>query len=202
MASHPDDHLLQLFGERPAILVTDPNTAGVYDTVYVDLDDDYQFGDEKPVTKESPASYRDMNGDGYNDLSGGLLYFISDGETVLPGGIMRFTDGSQEFRDAFTVRPGRDARLDAATTTRRSRGTARSPRPTSSARASSTASRRASPTSPAGRAHSPARAAERIPAPSSAAHRRRRALRSATSTSPSSSRRSSATCSPRGTGST
>ena len=62
MASHPDDHLLQLFGERPAILVTDPNTAGVYETVYVDLDDDYQFGDEKPVTKESPASYRDMNG--------------------------------------------------------------------------------------------------------------------------------------------
>ena len=106
MASHPDDHLLQLFGERPAILVTDPNTAGVYDTVYVDLDDDYQFGDEKPVTKESPASYRDMNGDGYNDLSGGLLYFISDGETALPGGIMRFTDGSQEFRDAFTFGPG------------------------------------------------------------------------------------------------
>ena len=106
MASHPDDHLLQLFGERPAILVTDPNTAGVYDTVYVDLDDDYQFGDEKPVTKSSPASYRDMNGDGYNDLSGGLLYFISDGQTVLPGGVMRFTDGTQAYRDAFTFGPG------------------------------------------------------------------------------------------------
>ena len=106
MASHPDDHLLQLFGERPAILVTDPNTAGVYDTVYVDLDDDHQFADEKPVTKSSPASYRDMNGDGYNDLSGGLLYFISDGDTVLPGGIMRFTDDSQEFRDEFTFGPG------------------------------------------------------------------------------------------------
>ena len=106
MASHPDDHLLSLFGERPAILATDPNTAGVYDTVYVDLDDDYQFGDEKPVTKSSPASYRDMDGDGYNDLSGGLLYFISDGQTVLPGGVMRFTDGTQDFRDAFTFGPG------------------------------------------------------------------------------------------------
>ena len=116
MASHPDDHLLQLFGERPAILVTDPNTAGVYDTVYVDLDDDYQFGDEKPVTKSSPASYRDMNGDGYTDLSGGLLYFISDGETVLPGGVMRFTEARD--RDAFTSAPARCSPGRATTTPR------------------------------------------------------------------------------------
>ena len=40
--------------ERPAFLVTDPHKAGVYDTVYVDLDDDYDFTDEKPVTKSSP----------------------------------------------------------------------------------------------------------------------------------------------------
>ena len=33
------------------MLVTDPNTAGEYDTVYVDLNDDYDFSDEKPVTK-------------------------------------------------------------------------------------------------------------------------------------------------------
>ena len=31
--------------------MTDPHTAGVYDTVYVDLDDDYSFADEKPVTQ-------------------------------------------------------------------------------------------------------------------------------------------------------
>ncbi|HEX6196035.1 MAG TPA: S8 family serine peptidase [Jiangellaceae bacterium] len=84
--SHPDDHLLSLFGERPAFVVADPNDAGVYDTVYVDLDNDYRFDDEKPVTKDSPASYRDMNGDGYTDLSGGLLYYISDGVTPIPGG--------------------------------------------------------------------------------------------------------------------
>ncbi|TCC27568.1 S8 family serine peptidase [Kribbella speibonae] len=90
LGSHPDDHLLQLYGERPGFLVTDPHTAGVYDTVYVDLDDDYSFADEKPVTKSSPAAYRDMNGDGYTDLSGGLLYYVSDGKTPIPGGLDAF----------------------------------------------------------------------------------------------------------------
>jgi hypothetical protein len=92
MGFHPDDHLLNLYHERPATLVVDPNTSGVYDTVYVDLDNDYSFADEKPVSKQSPASYRDMNGDGYTDLSGGLLYYISDGATGtrVPGGIDMF----------------------------------------------------------------------------------------------------------------
>jgi hypothetical protein len=94
LGSHPDDHLLALFGERPAVLVTDPHTAGVYDTVYVDLDNDHDLSDEKPVTRTSPVSYRDMNGDGYTDLSGGLLYYISDGTgasgTPLPGGPTSF----------------------------------------------------------------------------------------------------------------
>jgi hypothetical protein len=90
MGSHPDDYLLSTYGERPAFVVTDPNTAGVYDTVYVDLDADYSFEDEKPVSKSSPASYRDVNADGYTDISGGLLYFISDGQTKLSGGLARF----------------------------------------------------------------------------------------------------------------
>jgi hypothetical protein len=90
LGSHPDDHLLALFGERPAFLVVDSTTAGVYDQVYVDLDGDYRFDDEKPVTKDSPVSYRDMNGDGYTDLSGGLVYYISDGATRIPGGLTSF----------------------------------------------------------------------------------------------------------------
>ena len=115
VGSHPDDYLLGQYGERVAFLVTDPNAAGVYDTVYVDLDDDYDFSDEKPVTKASPASYRDMNGDGYTDLSGGLLAFISDGTTILPGGIDFFTPSNnpatpknetQDFIDQFTFEPG------------------------------------------------------------------------------------------------
>ncbi len=92
LTSHPDEYLLELYGERPAVLVTDPNTAGQYDTVYVDLNDDFEFTDEKPVTKSSPVSYRDLNGDGYTDLSGGLLYFISDGQTTIPGGPTDFGD--------------------------------------------------------------------------------------------------------------
>lgn len=104
--SHPDDHLLALFGERPAFLVTDSNTAGVYDTVYVDLDNDFRFDDEKPVTKASPASYRDMNGDRYTDLSGGLLYYISDGATAVPGGIDVFGGVAGEGPDGHLFAPG------------------------------------------------------------------------------------------------
>jgi hypothetical protein len=92
MGSHPDDHLLQLFTERPAFIVVDSTTPGVYDTVYVDLDNDYQFADEKPITKASPAAYRDMNGDGYTDISGGLLYYISDPTTRIPGGLTSFLE--------------------------------------------------------------------------------------------------------------
>jgi hypothetical protein len=90
LGGHPDDHLLALFGERAAFLVTDPNTAGTYDTIYVDLDGDHDFSDEKPVTKASPVAYRDMDNDGYTDLSGGLVYYISDGTTSVPGGVHAF----------------------------------------------------------------------------------------------------------------
>ena len=118
LTSHPDEYLLELYGERPAVLVTDPNTPGQYDTVYVDLNDDYSFSDEKPVTKSSPVSYRDLNGDGYTDLSGGLLYYISDGHTTIPG-------GPTDFGDHRHAGVGRLPRLDAATSTRASRATAR-----------------------------------------------------------------------------
>ena len=46
-----------------------------------------------------------MNGDGYTDLSGGLLYYISDGETPVPGGPTR---SARRTRRA----PGRAARVD------------------------------------------------------------------------------------------
>ncbi len=106
LTSHPDDYLLQLYGERPAVLVTDPNVAGRYDTVYVDLNDDYSFADEKPVTKSSPVSYRDINGDGYTDLSGGLLYYISDGQTTIPGGPTDFGDGQAPASGDFLAWSG------------------------------------------------------------------------------------------------
>lgn len=84
-------------GERPAVLVVDEQAAGVYDTVYVDLDFDNDFSDEKPATKESPVSAADWWGaydpaledfapepDGYYDISGGLVYWVSDGVNPVP----------------------------------------------------------------------------------------------------------------------
>ncbi len=98
VGTHPDFNLRDsVWGERPAVLVVDPNTAGVYDTVYVDLDNDYDFRDEKPLTRADTTSaatlaatyndmvaYRDLNADGISDVSGGLLYFIADGATPIP----------------------------------------------------------------------------------------------------------------------
>lgn len=94
VGTHPDNDLRDyLWGEKVSILVADPHTAGVYDTVYVDLDDDYDFRDEKPLTRadvNNPATYnnmiayRDVNGDGLADISGGMVYFIGDGATPLP----------------------------------------------------------------------------------------------------------------------
>lgn len=93
--AHPDLNLRDyVWGEKAALLVTDPNVAGVYDTVYVDLDMDYDFRDEKPLTKadvnnlaktkNNMVAYRDMNGDGVADISGGLLYYIADGVNPPP----------------------------------------------------------------------------------------------------------------------
>ena len=84
-------------GQRPAILVVDENTAGWYDTVYVDLDFDNDFSDEKPMTKADPISGADWWGaynpetgdydpepDGFYDISGGMIYWIADGVNPVP----------------------------------------------------------------------------------------------------------------------
>src|SRR5262249_30752418 len=51
-------------------------------------------------------SYRDLNGDGYTDLSGGLLYYISDGQTTIPGGPTDFGDTSTPAPGAFLAWSG------------------------------------------------------------------------------------------------
>lgn len=71
--------------EFAGVLLLDPAVAGRYDTVYVDLDKDHDFTDEKPVTKSSPLTIHDLNGDGITDLSGGLLYYLADGRLPIPG---------------------------------------------------------------------------------------------------------------------
>jgi len=83
--SHPDTVLEQYyFDERVAVLVVDENEAGVYDTVYVDIDGDYDFTNEKPARKGDEYIYKDLDGDGFADISGGIIYWISDGVNPLP----------------------------------------------------------------------------------------------------------------------
>jgi hypothetical protein len=66
------------------VLVVDSTSPMVYDTVYVDLDYDKDFSDEKPCTIGDEISWRDLDGNGLADLSGGMIYFIADGETPIP----------------------------------------------------------------------------------------------------------------------
>lgn len=77
------------------VLVTDPNNATVYDTVYVDLTPVWgvpDFNEDVGHTKNNPVvqldfwdAFNDEFGqDGYADLSGGLIYFIADGQTPIP----------------------------------------------------------------------------------------------------------------------
>ncbi len=56
----------------------------MYDTVYVDLDDDYDFTNNKTAVLGDEYVYMDLDGDGFADLSGGLIYWIADGVNPLP----------------------------------------------------------------------------------------------------------------------
>lgn len=92
---HPDANIRQVGAEPnevPPVLarwldviLVDANEAGVYDTVYADLDFDRDFTDEKPMTKADPVGWRDINGNGIADFSAGTLYWIADGVAPPPG---------------------------------------------------------------------------------------------------------------------
>ena len=96
---HTDQNLAMLWGEPIAVLVVDANVPYEYDTVYVDVTDDYSFSNDKACTKGDEISYYDFYdaasgtedwsmwnaGDGFADLSGGMIYWISDGMTTYPG---------------------------------------------------------------------------------------------------------------------
>lgn len=77
------------YGERAAVLVVDSHTAGVYDRVYVDLNYNFDFTDDRPATldrkfRRHEVSCLDYNNDNLFDISGGLVYFISDGANAVP----------------------------------------------------------------------------------------------------------------------
>ncbi|MEM8533004.1 MAG: S8 family serine peptidase [Chloroflexota bacterium] len=87
-----------VLGERAAVVVVDSDKSEIYDTVYVDLNYNFDFTDDipariyrgtEPVDPRERTGYHeaaclDFNDDELNDVSGGLVYFIADGETAIP----------------------------------------------------------------------------------------------------------------------
>ncbi len=109
------DPSLATLGEWVGVIIVDEHTVGEYDTVYVDVDNDRDFTDEKPLTKSDPLAYRDIRMpagpaggsvagmDGIPDLAGGLLYFISDGELPFPGAWVWGVDKPEDIAPAGTL---------------------------------------------------------------------------------------------------
>ena len=83
---HSDSRLILRAGGDVNIIVVDTQVSGVYDTVYMDIDRDGEFGDESPVNKANPTYGRDTDDDGLWDQSAGLLWWISDGVNGVPDG--------------------------------------------------------------------------------------------------------------------
>jgi PKD repeat protein len=83
---HPDTRLRNIEGASVGVrvLVVDQFIPNVYDTVYVDLDNDNNFTDEKPVRKGDETPQHDLGSDGIPDRSGGMVYFIADGVNPVP----------------------------------------------------------------------------------------------------------------------
>jgi subtilisin family serine protease len=95
---HPDPNLADFYGEPVAVLVAYNETTSKWDTVYVDLLNDKTFNNDKPCTRGDEISYGDYydeatsewntsswrSGDGFADISGGMIYWISDGINPLP----------------------------------------------------------------------------------------------------------------------
>ncbi|AEB69757.1 S8 family serine peptidase [Methanothrix soehngenii] len=84
IGDHPDMHLTQFHGQPVKVLLVDEKSPNIYDTVYVDLNNNHDFRDDKPCRKGDEISYWDRDNDGYPDESGGMIYFIADGKTPLP----------------------------------------------------------------------------------------------------------------------
>jgi subtilisin family serine protease len=69
----------------PLLLVADETSAGRYDSVYVDMDQNTIFTPAELISREHPVTGLDLNADGVWDLSSGMLTWISDGHNQPPG---------------------------------------------------------------------------------------------------------------------
>ena len=86
LGEHPDSTLRSKVGADVPILVVDEDVSGVYETVYVDMDVDGNFTGEKAIKPGSETTGLDTNGDNLWDISGGLVYWVSDGINGVPYG--------------------------------------------------------------------------------------------------------------------
>ncbi len=91
---HPDDTLAAQLGETPGVLVTGEDTAGtdwgLFDTIYVDILPDYLFDagafDAWAFLGQEIACINlGWSAPGACDLSAGMIYYIADGKTPVPG---------------------------------------------------------------------------------------------------------------------
>ena len=90
IGNHTDRNLTQFYGEPVKVLVVDEKEKGVYDTVYVDLNANRDFTDDKPCRRGDENAVWDRDGDGLSDETGGLLYFIADGVNPPPLGSLLY----------------------------------------------------------------------------------------------------------------
>ncbi len=81
LATYVNNYSGQIFNYSKVLLV-DSTIDSVYDTVYVDLDYDQDFTDEKACVMGDEISWRDMDGNGLADRSGGMIYYISQASVV------------------------------------------------------------------------------------------------------------------------
>ena len=86
LGEHPDWRLRDKVGGEVPILVVDELIAGVYETVWPDIDRDGSFGNETPMRPGEETSGMDTDGDGLWDISAGLVYWVSDGDNGVPYG--------------------------------------------------------------------------------------------------------------------
>ncbi len=110
IGNHTDRMLTEYHGERVKILVVDENKSGVYDTVYVDLNVNHDFTDDKPCRRGDEIAIWDRDGDGLSDETGGIVYFIADGPCSVS-----FTERKPLCRrmansSPFTISPAATAR--------------------------------------------------------------------------------------------
>ena len=84
LGEHPDSRLVSTMGGDVSVVVVDDQTAGVYETVYVDINRDGNLSDEKPMRKGDETAGLDLDNDSLWDRSAGLIYWISDGTNSVP----------------------------------------------------------------------------------------------------------------------